>query len=728
MPTPEQWLDIARQADAAGDAEGAAAAVDFYRKALQHDGGGDDARSALSDLTAKAGSFDEAVEPKATQGLSNTEGAINAATGGFLDAIPIVGPSIKGGVEKAGAAAASYFYDVPYEDALANIQKGVKENEEAHPVASTVGTVGGSVAPFMVGGAIPAVATRLGMAGTTGARIGNSLISGAVISGADTAARGGDLEDSLLSAGIGGGLSAAFPTVGAGVKAGWKGIRDGIQRFRGSSDVGDNILRGAFKQDLKEGKIMSLADEATAKAQGATVHNADRGGDTVKALARDVANKVPGMWGDMTKAAGDRFKDQSGRMINKLSTLVGGRVDDVAVKDQINAAAKRANRKNYNVAMDAPNAAQVWDRNLARMTTSPLVRDAIRAAERTSADRAVIEGTRAVRNPFREAADGSLNLPDDVRPTLEFWDHVKRNLDKIGQTDKANSAEAKALARILREHLDTIVPEYKNARGVAERFFDAEDAVDAGRKFFESDAKVINTARKEFATLSAEERNGLAIGYISAAIDKAKNTGDSRELMKAMFGNPAAREKLTMAFGRTKAMEIETFVRIEDALDRFRQAFGNSTTTKQSLQAVGIGLAPAASGALGGGAIGAYMSGGDPKAIIGSAFTGALAYWGRRHMQKMLSGADEKILREVGEKLLSEDPEVIRKLMTSSIGSPAKMQAITLLGTIADAAGKASAGSTAREMTAPPKPPIPGISFPGLGDEGPAALRERPSR
>lgn len=177
--------------------------------------------------------------------------------------------------------------------------------------------------------------------------------------------------------------------------------------------------------------------------------------------------------------------------------------------------------------------------------------------------------------------------------------------------------------------------------------------------------------------------------------------------MRVMFDAPAARKKLEMAFGVTKAKEIEVLARVELALDKFRTAFGGSTTVRQGLQSIGVGLAPVAGGALGGGALGGYLSGGDPLKIAGAAGVGVALAFGRRNMAKMMAGADEKILREVGGMLLSEDPEVIRKLMTSALGSPAQRQAITTLGMIADAAGKASSGSTARELTVDEEPRAP---------------------
>jgi hypothetical protein len=74
------------------------------------------------------------------------------------------------------------------------------------------------VLPFMGAGAIPGVGRVLGMTGNLGSRMGFGAASGAAIGAADTAVRGGSAEDAKNSALVGGGIGAAFPLVGAGLR------------------------------------------------------------------------------------------------------------------------------------------------------------------------------------------------------------------------------------------------------------------------------------------------------------------------------------------------------------------------------------------------------------------------------------------------------------------------------------------------------------------------------
>lgn len=629
------------------------------------------------------------VGPDPREGIGQAERQGNAFAGSFIESIPVIGAPLKSGLDKTGAGLASLIYGVPYDEALANIQEGTKRNVEDNPGTALAGQVAGAVAPLGIAGMTATGARALGMTGPTlGGRVLNSALSGAAISGADTAARGGDMGDVATSAAIGGGVGGAVPLLGAGLKAGYNAAKGTVQRAAGSSNVADDMLGRAFAADQAASKVMSQADEAVARAGGAPVYNVDRGGPTVKALARDVANKSPQAWEGIEDVASARFKTQSGRLVDLFSKITGGQLDDVAVKDSLLAGAKKANAGAYGKAYANPRAASMWDDTLQKMTSSPAMQAAIRDVEKESANRAVLEGSKAVKNPFTVNADGTLSMKPGVMPTLEFWDHVKRNLDKMGQTAARQEGGSAAstysgLSRMLRGHLDGIVPEYKAARQGAARFFEAEDAIEAGQKFF-SGTRNLNEARKAIAAMSPAERKGFAFGYAAEAAAKAKSLGDSRNALTAMFGSPEAREKLAMTFGRTQAAEIEAFVRVEDALDKTRRALGNSTTAKQLLQAIGVGFGAPAIGAGAGGAIGALATG-DIGGAAQGAIAGAAVGASRKGLQRIMSGADEKIMAEVAEKLLSQDPKVIEQLLKRVAGSQAHMNAISTFGAMAGA-------------------------------------------
>lgn len=165
-------------------------------------------------------------EPKVAQKF-NTDtwtSAINAGSGGIIDSIPIVGPYIASGAEKAAAYTRSKLHGTPYEAELKAVQDYRKQSTEAHPVTATTGELTGAIAPFVALGGIPAVSSALGMTGNLGMRTLLGGGSNALISGADSAVRsGGDLGQTATGAGIGGAVGALVPGAGRaiGLGANW---------------------------------------------------------------------------------------------------------------------------------------------------------------------------------------------------------------------------------------------------------------------------------------------------------------------------------------------------------------------------------------------------------------------------------------------------------------------------------------------------------------------------
>lgn len=112
-----------------------------------------------------------------------------------------------------------------YKANLGQEQAASKAADEEHPIASAVaGGIGGTLALGGVGGAFPAVAKAMGMTGPWLGAMRNAATSGALIGGADTAARGGD---------VGSGATMGALTGLGGIVAG-KGIGKGIDAVRGA--------------------------------------------------------------------------------------------------------------------------------------------------------------------------------------------------------------------------------------------------------------------------------------------------------------------------------------------------------------------------------------------------------------------------------------------------------------------------------------------------------------
>lgn len=123
-----------------------------------------------------------------------------------------------------------------------------------------------------------------------------------------------------------------------------------------------------------------------------------------------------------------------------------------------------------------------------------------------------------------------------------------------------------------------------------------------------------------------------------------------------MFKNQAARDSMELVFGPQKMKEIESYVRVEDLVDRLRGAMGNSTTARQLVE---LGM--------GGGA--GYVYTGDWK----GALTGAMLAKGTRMVGQR---ADAKVMEQVAKLLTSDNPQALKIAVQQAARNPAYMQAI----------------------------------------------------
>lgn len=151
-------------------------------------------------------------------GASQPAGDESAAVGrGIINGIPVAGPAILGGTNKAIAFVRSVQNGTSYTDELKNVEAFGEKTTKANPGS----TLGGEIAGGVLGTApLVAAAPAAFGAGTAGlaVRSGASLASGTALGGADAAVRNdGDVGETAKGALIGGVLGGAAPAIGAGV-------------------------------------------------------------------------------------------------------------------------------------------------------------------------------------------------------------------------------------------------------------------------------------------------------------------------------------------------------------------------------------------------------------------------------------------------------------------------------------------------------------------------------
>lgn len=476
--------------------------------------------------------------------------------------------------------------------------------------------------------------------------MGTASVAQDVAAGAAGSEQGVDPGRAAISAGIG----AAIPVVGAGVRGAAGAIVGGVDRVktavRAAREPGaeaERELMGAFKADFDAGNLPAItaADRAQAAARGQELRVMDFGGETVHAQARKAANVSPAARQSLMRVITPRWETQNSRAVNLVENEMGFTRSTEAAREALATQARQARAPLYRQAYRM-GAGGIDSPVLQRMQTSPSFQKAMAVAERSLADEAATPG----------AVSYGAQAPNG-QYTLEFWDHVKRALDdyagKAVKAKKNNQArQLSNMARELRIHLDAHVPMYRQARGTAATFFDADNALIAGRDFMGTKRYNMRDAEAAVARLNPAERNLFEEGAADEFVQMVRGTSDRTQLLNRIQSSPAERDRVRIAFGQQRADQIEAFLRLEGLMDMPRTAMGNSTTARQ-FNEIGQSYGGKVWDTMGAGATGVGAVTMDPAALI----AGLLMTGGKVAQQKV----DRNVANEMATLLTSRDPD-----------------------------------------------------------------------
>jgi hypothetical protein len=567
-----------------------------------------------------------------TQGESALLGATQGATLNFGDEAIAGANAFLDAITGQGGLSESY------DKRLAQTRARMGEAERANP-ATFIGSqiVGGvATAPLLpVKGAVAGGALYGGIAGAgAGETLGERGIGAAI------------------GAPVGAALGAAAPHVVNALGAAARGVGGLAGKVaapvRGAINPAAEAQRkvaGALQRDMRAGNTLDEEVVDAAQAAGQPVALMDIGGEATRDLARTAANLSSEGRQAIQNLTNSRFESQGSRVGEFIRGLAGGSANATRTREALEEAARKENAVNYRVAYGR-GAGPVWDDELAQLAQAPVVQAAIKDATRKGANRAAAEGFQTVKNPFTVADNGVRLTDPNVRPNVQFWDYVQRDLaDEVSKLKRAGANdEARVVEGIrqqLNRHVDELVPEFKSARAGAAAFFGEEDALTAGQKFVTSTIPMAE-ARRAVAKLKPAEKELFSEGYASNLIDKINASGDRRNVVNAIFGSPVSRERVEVALGKGRAGELEAFLRRETIMDLARTAMGNSTTARQLLEA----------SAWGAGSLHMYTTG-DVKGITMAALISG--------MTRGNHAINRRVAKKVAELLVSDNPDLIRK-------------------------------------------------------------------
>jgi len=533
-----------------------------------------------------------------------------------------------------------------YEQSM-KTQQGMDEAFKAeHPIASIGGNIAGGVASLGAAAGTSLGAQALGLtAKTLPGMIGQGAVSGAARGGVDAAMR----DENPVTGAIGGGLGgAAGPVIGAGVKAAIKPFMRATTAAVSPEIEAAQQITKAFEKDA--GKGLSPDEINVARDWGQPVKGLEVGGGrATQRLARQAANFSPEAQELLDSTIYGRFRTQNTRTSEFLGEI-SNYPDAHEASKALTKSAREANRPAYAKAY-AAGARGVWDDDLEQMIQAPVVQDALRKTIVSAKNEAAKMGVTPPKNPFTTDKDGRVVLGagdggSRAVPSLQFWDYVKRNLDAVG------TRESREWSRVLRDHLDPIFPAYAEARAGAAKFFGAQDALQAGREAIGS--KIDNRVlRDTLAKYTPDERKLFQDGFLDGIIHELRGRPDGRNIVDMINQSPRARERAAMALGPDKYAALEAYIRVEEHMDRFRKALGNSSTAQQL-------------GDMASGSVMASLMG--PRKMFEELFTHAAKAVGR--------GIDERVATKIAEMLTSGDGKEYAKAIRMISKNKSLMSAI----------------------------------------------------
>jgi hypothetical protein len=559
---------------------------------------------------------------------------LDEASGGINAAIDYATGQAPGGI---GAA-----YEKRRDEARAQLE----EAERANPYTFLGSQVAGGIATAPVLPVKGPIAAGALYGAIGGAGVGEGAAGTAA--GAGLGAAGG--------AAIGAAAPHVINAIGAGAKAVGRAVASPVRKTIAPSAEAQALVSRGLQRDARAGNTLDDETIDAAMAAGQPVRLMDVGGEATRSLARAAANTSPEARQTIQDVASDRFESQGSRIVDFVRSLSSGGANATRTREDLLAQAAKENAVNYRVA-EARGRGAIWDETLEQLAQAPVVQGAIREATRRGANRAAGEGREAITNPFVVDEAGARLINPDLPPNLRFWDQVQRDLrddvDKLLRTGaKSEARDVENIRRQLNAHLDEMVPEFKAARAGAAAAFGEDNALKVGENLF-TNKMPLPEIRRNVAKMKPAERELLAEGYASAAVDRMKNTGERRNAVNALFRNPADREKAEIALGKGRAGELEAFLRRENMMDAIRGAMGNSTTARQLIEL----------GAWNIGGVSSYMSG-DPKALSIGVIVSALT--------RGNSALNRRVAKRVAELLVSDNPALLRKA-TNTIARNARV-------------------------------------------------------
>lgn len=524
--------------------------------------------------------------------------------------------------------------------------------DSADPVASTTGRIAGGltqgVGMAKAGLSLTANAPR---SASLLAKVGRGATEGAMYGAAYGAGSGEGISDRASQA-VGGGVTGAViggavPVVVEGAKAITKPIRDAVSaRINPGGYASQKVAERLADNNVS-------IEQAANRASRDGLALADVGGETTRDLLRTTTN-IPGpARARVNKALTLRQFGQGDRIKDVVKDVFADPDGFITAGDKL---AKKWAEVGSDVYAPALSKKVVWSDRLKQFVDEPIFKRGLAQGIKIQRLESLAEGTPF--NPVDYAITGFNEAGDPIIggvPNMRTLNVAKKGLDAIiseaknPRTGKLTE-EGRALDMVRRsflEQIDSWNPEYKQARGIWGGFAKVKEAM----LFGQNDALNMSpeAVKKSFSDMSTAEQQAARIGIADAIRKKIDASGFTNNAVLRIFGSRQSQGVLRSAFPDDQTFNAFRKAMFNEARKRatYDAVRGNSTTARQ--------LADMAE--TGGLKEGIDFAG---RAATQGPVSATLQWVGSR--LRMLGGLTPKVADEIAKRLMSSNPESIRRI------------------------------------------------------------------
>lgn len=566
----------------------------------------------------------------------DTVSKIRTASGGMLEGIPVIGPLIRGGVERAAAATIAPFSDETYDQVLQRIQAGSGEEKAANPRLDTASQIAGGV-----GGTIPMVMAAPAAFGAGGggllANMGLGAASGTVLGSADAGVRsGGDPAAIKEGAATGLVLGSLGPLAGRAVGSVASGLGNWL-RGGGASKAEQSFARALGSDAIAE-------PEQALRALGPDAMPMDLGPNAQRQAAALAA--TPGEGQQIVRSAISNRQGRAGsRVIQAVNDTLGGPVDTIKLADDLIISRRAAAKPLYDKAYSQP---VPFTRELEDVLKRPTVGKALRKAQSLAAD----EGIPSQQWFATVADDGTVNIKNV--PDVRQLDLTQRALSDMASAAAraGNNNEARVLGQLKDQivgMVDQSVPDFAAARKAYAGPSSVIDAMDAGKQVFKNDLTP-GQLRTQLMKMGEGEREAFVQGA-RAQIAQIMGTARNDALAaRTAFQKGFNQEKLSILVGDDQARQLLKSLDAETAFTKTRDVVSGGSETAARIAAQREIAGPEkAPGAL--------------RSLMNFRFGDAIADVGDKAIAGAKTAAQERSNAELASLLTSNDPQAATRTL-----------------------------------------------------------------